>query len=192
MTLTEKKESARKAAFLRRKLAFEVQYGGAAGLLSQVLTEFRGVALAGFMPINSEIDPLPAMAEASAHGVVGVPVIKAAATPLEFAEWSPKTVMVAGDFKAQIPVTIKWMVPEIVIVPLVAWDINGGRLGYGGGFYDRTLEGLRARGPVLTIGFAFNAQQADDLPLEATDQSLDMIVTEDRILNIVGSSNTSL
>jgi 5-formyltetrahydrofolate cyclo-ligase len=57
-------------------------------------------------------------------------------------------------------------------------------LGYGGGFYDRTLEGLRARGPVLAIGFAFNVQQVYDLPLEVTDQPLDMIVTEDRVLTI--------
>jgi 5-formyltetrahydrofolate cyclo-ligase len=64
----------------------------------------------------------------------------------------------------------------------VAWDAQGGRLGYGGGYYDRTLEGLRARGPVLAIGFAFNAQQAEALPLEPTDQPLDMIVTEDRIV----------
>jgi len=90
---------------------------------------------------------------------------------------------VEGAFKALIPVELTWMVPEIVIVPLVAWDAQGGRLGYGGGYYDRTLEGLRARGPVLAIGFAFNAQQADALPLEPTDQPLDMIVTEDRIVH---------
>jgi len=184
LTLAEKKQAARTAAFTRRKLAFEVQNSGVAGLLSEVLAGFRGAPLAGFMPIRTEIDPLPAMAEASAHGLVGVPVIKAASTPLKFAEWSTKTVMVAGAFKAQIPAVFKWMVPEIVIVPLVAWDERGGRLGYGGGFYDRTLEELRAGGPLLAIGFAFNAQQADDLPLEPTDQPLDIIVTEDRVLTI--------
>ena len=94
--------------------------------------------------------------------------------------------MVVGEFQAPIPAEIEWMIPEIIIVPLVAWDVRGGRLGYGGGFYDRTLEGLRNRGPVLAIGFAFNAQQADDLPLEPSDQLLDMIVTEDRVLTIRG------
>jgi 5-formyltetrahydrofolate cyclo-ligase len=67
---------------------------------------------------------------------------------------------------------------------LVAWDKEGGRLGYGGGFYDRTLERLRARGPILAIGFAFNAQEDHNLPLEPTDQCLDMIITEDRILKV--------
>jgi len=75
-----------------------------------------------------------------------------------------------------------FFIPEIVIVPLVAFDDAGGRLGYGGGFYDRTLELLRANGPVLTIGFAYDAQQADQLPLEPTDQPLDMIITESRII----------
>jgi 5-formyltetrahydrofolate cyclo-ligase len=184
VTLEAQKQAARAAAFARRKLAFEAQNGGASGLLSEILAGYRGAALAGFMPINTEIDPRPAMAEASAHGVVGVPVIKAAATPLEFALWSPETVMVAGTFKTLIPADVEWMIPEIVIVPLVAWDKTGGRLGYGGGFYDRTLESLRARGPVLAIGFAFNAQQAYGIPLELTDQPLDMIVTEDRVLSI--------
>ena len=76
------------------------------------------------------------------------------------------------------------MTPQILIVPLVAFDRNGGRLGYGGGFYDRTLQGLRAAGPVMAIGFAFADQQADDLPLEPTDQKLDLIVTEGGIIEV--------
>ena len=133
-------------------------------------------------PLGPKLIPSSALAEASAHGPVGLPVIEAAGAPLRFALYEPGMPMVEGAFKALIPAELTWMVPEIVIVPLVAWDVQGGRLGYGGGYYDRTLEGLRARGPVLAIGFAFNAQQADALPLEPTDQPLDMIVTEDRIV----------
>jgi 5-formyltetrahydrofolate cyclo-ligase len=86
--------------------------------------------------------------------------------------------MKEGPFGAQIPETDDFFEPEIVIVPLVAFDGQGGRLGYGGGFYDRTLELLRAKRATLAIGFAYAAQEADDLPLESTDQALDMIVTE--------------
>ena len=68
-------------------------------------------------------------------------------------------------------------------MPLVAFDAAGNRLGYGGGFYDRTLERLRARRGTLAIGFAFDAQEAEALPLERTDQPLDMIVTESRVLD---------
>jgi 5-formyltetrahydrofolate cyclo-ligase len=69
-----------------------------------------------------------------------------------------------------------------VIVPLVAFDRNGGRLGYGGGFYDRTLEQLRAVQPTLAIGFAYADQESADLPLESTDQPLDLIVTEHGVI----------
>ena len=184
MTLEERKKAARASAFARRKEAFEAQNGATCDVLSTVLASYRGTPLAGFMPINTEIDPRPAMAEASAHGVVGVPVIKAMATPLKFAKWGPEMEMVVGPFKAQIPNKIECIVPEIILVPLVAWDLQGGRLGYGGGFYDRTLETLRARGPVLAIGFGFDTQQAYELPLEATDQMLDMIITENQVLKI--------
>jgi 5-formyltetrahydrofolate cyclo-ligase len=176
------KVAARKAAFARRKLAFESAHAGRAGLLSEVLAGYRGVALSGYMPIRTEIDPLPAMAEAAAHGIVAVPVIEAAGKPLRFSRWEPDCAMKEGPFGAMIPEVDDFIEPEILIVPLVAFDAQGGRLGYGGGFYDRTLEGLRSRRPTLAIGFAYDAQEADDLPLEPTDQSLDMVVTENRVL----------
>ncbi len=176
------KAAARKAAFARRQLAYDTARPGAAGRLSEVLAGYRGVPLSGYMPIRSEIDPLPAMAEAAAHGPVCVPVIRAAGQPLVFSRWEPGCAMKAGPFGAMIPQVEDLLDPEILIVPLVAFDAQGGRLGYGGGFYDRTLERLRAARPTLAIGFAYGAQQADTLPLEPTDQPLDMIVTEDRIL----------
>jgi len=67
-------------------------------------------------------------------------------------------------------------------VPLVAFSRSGGRLGYGGGFYDRTLERLRARRPTLAVGFAYGAQEDPALPLEPTDQPLDVIVTEAEVI----------
>ncbi|MFP4273593.1 MAG: 5-formyltetrahydrofolate cyclo-ligase [Paracoccaceae bacterium] len=176
------KAEARKAAFARRAEAHAAQPPGAAAHLSAVLAGHRGVALAGFLPIRTEIDPRPAMAEAAAHGPVGVPVIRGPGQPLVFARWEPGCALVDGPFGARVPAVERLMEPEILIVPLVAFDARGGRLGYGGGFYDRTLERLRARRPVLAIGFAFAAQQADSLPLEPTDQPLDMVVTERGVL----------
>ncbi|MEM7088977.1 MAG: 5-formyltetrahydrofolate cyclo-ligase [Pseudomonadota bacterium] len=181
--LTEIKAAARRAAFARRKAAFDARAPGAAGRLSEVLAGHRGVSISGYMPIRTEIDPLPAMAEAAAHGPVGVPVIQGAGQALRFSRWSPDGVLVDGPFGARIPEVHDYFDPEILIVPLVAFDGRGGRLGYGGGFYDRTLEGLRATRPTLAIGFAFDAQEAEDLPLEPTDQPLDMIVTESRVLS---------
>lgn len=184
MNLTEIKAQARKAAFARRKAVFDGFSGAQSGYLSEVLAGHRGVPLAGYMPIRTEISPLAAMAEASAYGPVGVPVIQAEGQPLEFSRWTPDGPLREGPFGAQVPEVDDYFDPEILIVPLVAFDRRGGRLGYGGGFYDRTLERLRARRATLAIGFAFGAQEAADLPLEPTDQPLDMIVTEAGILEL--------
>lgn len=184
MDLTAAKAAARKAAFAARKAAHAQDTGGAAGLLSYVLAGYRGVPLAGYMPIRSEIDPRPAMAEAAAHGVVAVPVIEAESRPLRFSRWTPDGPLRAGPFGAQVPLVDAFLDPEIVIVPLVAFDRQGGRLGYGGGFYDRTLARLRAVRPTLAIGFAYGAQAADQLPLEQTDQPLDMIVTDTEVIDV--------
>ena len=176
-TLTERKDAARKAAFARRQVAHDRGVGTAA-YLSAFLAGHRGVPLAGYMAMRTEIDPTAAMEEASAHGPVGVPMILGAGQPLKFRLWEPGVEMIAGEFGAFIPAEGDWMTPEIVIVPLVAYDLTGGRLGYGGGFYDRTLEGLRANQATLAIGFAYTAQQADSIPLEPTDQPLNLMITE--------------
>ena len=174
--MTDPKAAARTAAFARRKVAFSAGQGQAAEILADVLSAHQGKALAGYMPMRTEINPLPAM---SAHqGLVGVPVIMAAATPLKFREWGPGVAMVAGEFGALIPAEGAWVTPQVVIVPLLAFDSRGFRLGYGGCFYDRTLQGLRAKGPVLAIGFAFAAQEVDAVPTDDFDQRLDLIVTE--------------
>ena len=184
MTFAEVKDAARKVAFARRKPLFEEANAAQAGYLSEVLAGYRGVPVSGFMPIRTEIDPLPAMAEAAAHGPVGVPVIMAQAQPLHFARWTPDTAMVPGPFGASVPAQLDFMTPEIVIVPLLAFDRTGGRLGYGGGFYDRTLELLRSRRATLAIGFAFAGQEVAAAPLEPTDQPLDLIVTEAGVIEI--------
>ena len=101
MTLDEQKAAARKAAFARRKEAHSGNAGSAAGMLSSVLAGYRGVPCAGYMPIRTEIDPLPAMAEAAAHGPVGVPVIVKEASPLLFSRWEPDCALVDGPFGAR-------------------------------------------------------------------------------------------
>ena len=183
MSLDARKAAARKAAFARRKAAHAADPGTGAGHLSAALAGYRGTPLAGYMPIRTEIDPTPAMAEAAAHGPVGIPVIAGAGLPLTFARWEPDMPLVDGPFGARIPARPEFFDPEILIVPLVAFSRTGGRLGYGGGFYDRTLQRLRAARPTLAIGFAYAAQEAADLPLEPTDQPLDMIVTDLGILH---------
>ena len=174
--MNDLKNLAREAAFAARKQAFAAGQGQAAELLADYLAGQAGRVLSGYMPMRTEIDPLRAMA---AHqGTVGVPVIIAKGQALRFREWSPGAAMVEGSFKALIPEDGAWVEPEVLIVPLLAFDARGYRLGYGGGFYDRTLEGLRKRGRVLAVGFAFAAQEVAEVPIDATDQRLDAVVTE--------------
>lgn len=178
------KAAARKAAFALRKQAHAAGQGQAAELLADYLTGFGGQALAGYMPMRTEIDPLPAMA---AHqGVVGVPVILAPSTPLRFRAWGPGITMIAGEFGALIPAEGPWIDPQVVIVPLLAFDAKGFRLGYGGGYYDRTLAGLRARGPVHAVGFAFAGQEVAEVPIDQFDQRLDAVVTEQGVKEFAG------
>lgn len=177
--MSDIKALARKLAFGARRTAFAAGQGQAAELLADLLSVHHGKALAGYMPMRTEIDPLRAM---SAHqGPVGVPVILAAATPLRFREWGPGALMVPGEFGAAIPVEGAWVEPEMLIVPLLAFDARGYRLGYGGGFYDRTLQDLRARHTTLAIGFAFAAQEVDEVPIDGFDQRLDAVVTEEGV-----------
>ena len=178
------KAEARKAAFVRRKAAHAVHGAGRAGVLSGVLAGYRGVPLSGYLAIRTEIDPIAAMEEAAAYGPVGVPVIEGKGVPLRFSRWEPGCALRDGPFGAMVPEVDDFFEPEILIVPLVAFDRKGGRLGYGGGFYDRTLEMLRAKRATLAIGFAYAAQEAEDLPLEPTEQQLDMVVTEAGVISL--------
>lgn len=175
--IDQAKAAARKQAFAARKTAYEAGVAGAAQkALKAALAEYAALPMAGYMAIRTEADPMPAMI---AHpGPVGVPVILAARQPLVFHRWQPGCAMVEGVFGALVPQNGIGMVPEVLIVPLVGFDARGYRLGYGGGFYDRTLAALRAAGPVQAIGFAFGAQELPEVPVDAFDQPLDAIVTE--------------
>ncbi|MEM9524349.1 MAG: 5-formyltetrahydrofolate cyclo-ligase [Pseudomonadota bacterium] len=178
--MPDAKTMARKAAFARRKTAHATGLDGPARThLSKALARFAGRTLGGYMPIRTEIDPRPVMS--AWDGPVCVPVVLGKGKPLAFHRWSPETEMIPGAFGAAVPVDAIPLAPEILIVPLLAFTLRGDRLGYGGGFYDRTLERARADRPVTAIGFAYSAQQADMFPRDSTDQPLDAVVTENGI-----------
>ncbi|MHA1127488.1 MAG: 5-formyltetrahydrofolate cyclo-ligase, partial [Alphaproteobacteria bacterium] len=99
-----------------------------------------------------------------------------------FREWMPDGAMVKGPFGAKVPAGGDWLAPEVLIVPLVSFDMQGFRLGYGGGYYDRSLELLRKKNPTLAVGYAYSLQKGE-VPVEATDQRLDAMVTEDGVIN---------
>lgn len=148
--------------------------------LATMLAHHAGQRVAFYMPIRTELDPRPALA--GHDGPLCLPVVVAPEAPLAFRLWTPGAPMQKGDFGIEIPADPREIRPEVIVVPMLAFDRRGYRLGYGGGFYDRTLQALRATGPVVAIGFAYGAQELPHLPTEPTDQKLDLIVTETGIL----------
>ena len=177
------KAEARKAAFARRKLAHAQGSGAAEAAMAHLLEAWAGCPpgiVAGYMPIRTELDPLPAMAalEGLGHRLC-LPVIQGAGEPLVFHAWTSGGPLKDGPFGAQVPVEEVALEPDLLIVPLVAFDAAANRMGYGGGFYDRTQERLRAQRVVRALGYAYAGQiSPEPLPLEPTDQPLDGVITE--------------
>ena len=179
----------RKQLYARRKAA----HGDAAlkdPLANERLQKLIGdpgdKVIAGYRPIRTEIDPTPTMKALSEAGVrIAVPVIEAKDQPLLFHEWTPDCEMIEGPFGAEVPANPVKLFPEILITPLVGWDRQGWRVGYGGGFYDRSLEQLRSHRSVMAIGFAYAEQEIGEAPREKTDQRLDAIVTDKEVVDIV-------
>jgi len=184
--LAEQKQLARKAGFARRKLAHENNANAAARAaahLLQWLGDQRFPVISGYMPIRSEIDILPVMHQLHLQGkTLCVPVITGAGQPLKFRQWSPDCQMETGPFGASVPVSGNWLVPDLVLCPLLAFDNQGHRLGYGGGFYDRSLAQIRSQKPVTALGYAYAAQATPDLPIEPTDQPLDGMASENGVI----------
>ncbi|MDO5613072.1 MAG: 5-formyltetrahydrofolate cyclo-ligase [Paracoccus sp. (in: a-proteobacteria)] len=170
-----------KAALRAAALAARAEQGGDAAVavarLRAALAPHAGQVLAGYWPMRAEADPLPAMA---AHdGPLCLPVVPGRDVPLIFRAWAPGAALDAGPFGTRHPPeSAPVLVPQVLIVPLAAFDRAGQRIGYGGGFYDRTLAQLRAAGPVTAIGFAFACQQVAAVPVGPFDQPLDLIVTD--------------
>lgn len=186
--LTTDKAVLRKEVLARRKAAHAAAIGAAEALRDHVLAGryLTGAAIiAGYRPIRTEIDPTPLMEALhhAGHRLV-VPVIIGTGLPLSFREWWPGVAMAEGAFGAAVPVDTQELTPDLVLVPLVAFDPDGWRLGYGGGFYDRSLERLRAHKKTLAIGLAYYAQRVATVPREPTDQPLDAIATERGLMPI--------
>ncbi len=145
-----------------------------------------GAAVSAYWPMRSELDPRPILIALNARDhPLCLPVVAGKAQPLVFRAWHPGDVLVAGGYGTQVPDAGQEIVmPHLLLVPLLAFDRAGYRLGYGGGFYDRTLAALRAVGSVVAVGLAFSAQEIDAVPHDATDARLDWIVTEAEAIEV--------
>ena len=184
MSLVEAKKEARKLARARRAEAHEKYAGLGGGLFIQPFIQSLhpapGMVVAGYVAKGDEADPAPLLQILAQHGCdIALPRMSAAGEPLAFIQWSLGEPLVAGRYDILEPTGNVERLPDFVLVPLLAFSSNGHRLGYGGGYYDRTLQGLRHQKPeTIAVGLAFAAQEVTNLPVEAEDQPLDWIVTE--------------
>lgn len=132
--------------------------------------------IAGFWPLQGEIDTRPLLLALVGRGHrVALPVTPAQGNWLSFRRWRPGMVLRPGRFGTLEPPG-EAVVPTVLLVPLLAFDRRGGRLGYGGGYYDRTLQALGT--DVITIGCGFAAQEVDRVPTETHDRSMNAVATE--------------
>ena len=184
MDVTDIKRQARTAAVKQRAMAHE-QFKDIAGvaLADRGLPERVGLnsgIVSGFIPYKSEISTIPLLNALRRNGwLTALPVVIAQDQPLVFRSWAPGDPLVPGVWDIPIPSESAVEVfPDVLLVPMLAFDRDGHRLGYGGGFYDRTLEKLRMLKKVVAIGVAYQAQMVDQVPRGEYDAPLDFVMTE--------------
>jgi len=140
------------------------------------------MVVSGYWPVRGEIDVIPLLSHLHGKGhPCGLPVMVGRMKPLLFREWHPGLEMKEADFAIPVPgEEAPELVPDLLLVPLLAFDGEGYRLGYGGGYYDRTMAALRAKNgrESVAVGVAYAAQQCDHVPRHDEDQPLDLVVTE--------------
>jgi 5-formyltetrahydrofolate cyclo-ligase len=186
--LADLKKSARSAAMTLRATAhMEAHQSAPLALASRMFpleaTRKRNV-VSGFYPYQSEIDVRPLLGVLAGQGwTTSLPVVLARGKPLEFRRWLPGEPTTTGQWDIPRPLEEAPLVePDVLLVPLLAFDRKGYRLGYGGGFYDRTLEKFRAQRKVVAFGVAYAGQEVDAVPREPWDQPLDFIMTEKELI----------
>jgi 5-formyltetrahydrofolate cyclo-ligase len=182
------KDDLRAAALARRHaLRVEARFGAAQAIASNAFPVMAagGAIVSGYWPIRSEIDPMPLMRKLASQGAqLALPVIIGRDQPLVFRAWTADAQLLRGPFGIMEPSPQSAVVePDIVLVPLAAFDRAGHRIGYGAGHYDRTLTQLRQSKPIVAIGLGFSVQEIGAVPALAHDVRLDLVLTEDRAID---------
>jgi 5-formyltetrahydrofolate cyclo-ligase len=180
---TASKADLRAAALAARDALSEAERAAASQVLAKRGLPFEmkpGAIVAGYAPIRSEIDPTPLMGKLAGEGAkLALPVITARGRSLIFRVWHPGDRLLPGPLGILEPSpAAAEIIPDIVLVPLAAFDPVGHRIGYGAGHYDRTLAHLHKSRGFAAIGLAFSAQQVKTVPALQHDVPLDYVLTE--------------
>lgn len=185
---SSEKARLRTAALAARDALSRDQRAGAAAALAACGLPFDiapGTVVAGYSPIRSEIDPRPLMQDLAARGaVLALPVIVGSGRPLQFRAWSDEGKLRRGPLGILEPLPeAAELAPDILLVPLAAFDRSGHRIGYGAGHYDRTLDELRRCRPITAVGLAFAVQEIANVPALAHDVVMDYVLTDTRVFD---------
>jgi 5-formyltetrahydrofolate cyclo-ligase len=191
-SLSDKKAELRREAMARRDaLSPEARQAAAEAIAARKfpLAIAPGVIVSGFMPLKSEINPLPLMRKLAGQGArLALPVVAGRGKPLMMREWVFGEPLVAGVWGIREPQPEAAVVdPDILLVPLLAFDRAGHRIGYGAGYYDLTLAQRRARKLVIAAGLAFAIQEIAAIPATPRDARLDLVLTEREVIDLRGS-----
>ena len=188
-TSTSADKSTLRAAALAARDALSSEHRAAAARAIAVrglpIEIMPGAVVAGYSPIRSEIDPTPLLRKLAAPGVrLALPAIMAGDQPLKFRAWSPGDKLRRGRLGIlEPPPDAAELIPDILLVPLAAFDRLGHRIGYGAGHYDRTLAQLRQLKAITAIGVACAAQQVEAVPALLHDVALEYVLTETQVLD---------
>jgi 5-formyltetrahydrofolate cyclo-ligase len=145
----------------------------------------RGAVVSGFMPMKSEINPLPLLKRLAAEGAkLALPVVAGRGKPLIMRAWEFGGPLAAGVWGIRQPqADAPEIDPDILIVPLAAFDRAGHRIGYGAGYYDMTVTRLRGIKSIVVIGIGFAVQEIPRVPATERDARLDLVLTEREIID---------
>jgi 5-formyltetrahydrofolate cyclo-ligase len=186
----EKAELRRDASARRDALPADARQAAAEAIAARPfpLPIAPGVIVSGFMPLKSEINPLPLMRKLAEKGArLALPVVAGRGRPLVMREWVWGEPLAAGVWGIREPKPeAAEMEPDILLVPLLAFDRAGHRLGYGAGYYDLTLAQLRARKAVVALGLAYAVQEVATVPTTPRDALLDLVLTERDVIDLRG------
>jgi len=147
-----------------------------------------GVVVSGFSPMKSEINPVPLMRKlADAGARLALPVIAGRGKPLIMRAWSFGEPLASGQWGIREPLPeASEAAPDILLVPLAAFDRTGHRIGYGAGYFDMTISALRARKAITAVGIAFAVQEISSVPATERDARLDLVLTERETIDLRG------
>jgi len=191
-SISELKSIIRKDALMRRDAipaAERAQAAEAIAARAFPLAVDRGAIVSGFMPLKTEISPLPLMRKLSGAGaLLALPAIAGRGNPLIMRAFAFGDELASGQWGIREPKPEAGEVaPDIMLVPLLAFDRIGHRIGYGAGYYDMTIAKLRAAKPVIAVGIAFAAQEVEQVPVTQRDARLDLVLTERDVIDLRGN-----